>query len=136
MNKKEAEDLMSQYNQHWGVDKSFDIGVTNLSDNAAELLTMLHRPESMSDEEKLSVIKSLRFDSLYIKTHQATKERFITTLDVVLSSLLDAVRCNNAWKAELIITEILAPILQEREVTEGINQNVKSILEMFDNHQK
>ncbi|CAL9962517.1 hypothetical protein VPHD85_0077 [Vibrio phage D85] len=131
MNKKEAEDLMNQYNQHWGEGKSFDISVTNRINNAAELLTMLHRPESMSDEEKLSVINSLRFDSLYMKTHQETKDRFLTTSRIVLEALLDSIVRHDEWEARHIVEQMLMPILSSGGVTETMDINIKAILSMM-----
>ncbi|CAL9997894.1 hypothetical protein VPHD295_0078 [Vibrio phage D295] len=131
MNKKEAEDLMNQYNQHWGEGKSFDISVTNRINNAAELLTMLHRPESMSDEEKLSVINSLRFDSLYMKAHQETKDRFLTTSRIVLEALLDSIVRHDEWEARHIVEQMLMPILSSGGVTETMDINIKAILSMM-----
>ncbi|CAL9973092.1 hypothetical protein VPHD75_0077 [Vibrio phage D75] len=131
MNKKEAEDLMNQYNQHWGEGKSFDISVTNRINNAAELLTMLHRPESMSDEEKLSVINSLRFDSLHMKTHQETKDRFLTTSRIVLEALLDSIVRHDEWEARHIVEQMLMPILSSGGVTETMDINIKAILSMM-----
>lgn len=85
----------------------------------------------MSDEEKLSVINSLRFDSLYMKTHQETKDRFLTTSRIVLEALLDSIVRHDEWEARHIVEQMLMPILSSGGVTETMDINIKAILSMM-----
>lgn len=121
--------ILQQYESIWGKGCEFDVTLSN--DGGADvgiILTWLHKPESLSDEEKIKLFDKLSCTSLHMKAHNEVKARFLTVTQSLLSEIIQSTESFNQLKTNLLIN-MLIDIVNSGEVSESIELAIKEVLD-------
>ena len=128
MDEQSAKELLAQYNEIWGVGKTFDITVNSNLEDVGPLLTKLHCPSSLTDEQKIAVFDGLDFASLLLSSKTEKYDNILIVIESVFDALYQAIKTHNMRKSLVIVESILMPIARERQISSAMEQQIKLIL--------